>query len=84
MNQDDGIIIICPHCEDSIYINKNEINCHIFRHGIYKNSYKQINPHLDKYNCDILKTRDLIYGCSKPFKLLLKNNKYLAEICDYI
>jgi hypothetical protein len=81
------MIIKCPHCDSDILINK--INCKIFRHGVYKNTFKQINPHLDKDNCDNLIKNDLIYGCGKPFELILiseldKNEPtYIAIKCDY-
>lgn len=75
------IIVNCPHCEDIIIIYKNEINCKIFRHGIYKNSKKQIDPHLSESKCKSLVKSKKVYGCCKPFKLNHLNN---AEICDYI
>ena len=78
------IIINCPHCNEKIIISKNELNCCIFRHGIYKSSYEQIDPHLNKQECDRLKNNNLIYGCGKPFKIFQKNNNYLSEKCDYI
>jgi hypothetical protein len=78
------IIIICPHCKGSVLVNKKEFNCHIFRHGILKKNKKQINPHLSKSKCDFLFKNKLIYGCGKPFRLILKDNKYETEICGYI
>jgi hypothetical protein len=75
------MIIQCPHCDCDILITK--INCKIFRHGVYKNTFKQINPHLDKDSCDKLIKNDLIYGCGKPFELILNNNEYIAIKCDY-
>ena len=30
------ICISCPHCDNLVEINVSEINCAIFRHGIYK------------------------------------------------
>jgi hypothetical protein len=71
-------IINCPHCHE--YIEIVEINCSIFRHGVYKTNYQQINPHLPKAECDRLQQNDLIFGCGKPF--IIRENK--AEICDYI
>ena len=62
-------IIICPHCEEPIVIEK--INCGIFRHGVYKATGKQIGPHSSKEKCDSLKEKDLIYGCGKPFQIVL-------------
>tara|TARA_E500000178_G_C16338479_1_gene452208 strand:+ start:126 stop:377 length:252 start_codon:yes stop_codon:yes gene_type:complete len=78
------IIISCPHCKDYIYINLKELNCHIFRHGVYKNNNKQIDPHLNKNECDRLFNEKLIYGCGKPFQLIKENNEYKTIICDYI
>jgi len=62
---------------------KKEFNCKIFRHGVFKNTYTQMNPHLPKKDCDKLVVDDLIIGCGKPFKLVIKNNEYTSEICDY-
>jgi hypothetical protein len=75
-------IIICPHCNDFIIIEK--LNCGIFRHGIMKNTIIQIDPHLDKNSCDKLLSENLIYGCGKPFQIIQNNNVYEVKICDYI
>ena len=80
----DYIVITCPHCKDYIFVYLKEFNCKIFRHGVYKDSLKQINPHLPKKDCDKLKDNDLILGCGKPFKLIQKDDKIIAEKCDYI
>ncbi len=34
-------IVLCPHCME--YIEILELNCKIFRHGVFKDSGKQIN-----------------------------------------
>lgn len=79
------ICVYCPHCEQLILIYKNEINCAIFRHGVMKTNLKQIEPHLPKPICDKLAKEGLIYGCGKPFKLVLNREKeYIAVKCDYI
>ena len=78
------IVIKCPHCNDEIFIFLNELNCKIFRHGIYKNNYQQIDSHANKEECDDLKTKDLIIGCGKPFQIEIMNHHYIAVICDYI
>jgi hypothetical protein len=72
----------CPHCKEYIIIE--QINCAIFRHGILKLNFQQINPHLSKNECDELKEKDLIYGCGKPFKLENKDNVWIAIECEYI
>ena len=80
----DVLILRCPHCKNYIYIHKNDLNCHIFRHGIYKESLKQIDPHMKKAECDYLYENNLIYGCGKPFKIIKLNSEYAIEICEYI
>jgi len=75
------IVVNCPHCEDTIIIYKNEINCRIFRHAVYKKSKRPVNPHLSESKCKSLIKSKKVYGCCKPFKL---NDSDKAEICDYI
>ena len=79
------LIFTCPHCNEIIIVNKKDLNCRIFRHGVYKNNHKQINPHLKKEICDFLVKNKLIYGCGKPFQIVYDNeNNYNVVICDYI
>lgn len=70
----------CPWCDTILIILKKDQNCKIFRHGVYKNNFKQINPHASEEECKLLIEQDLIYGCGKPFKL----NRNKLEKCDYI
>jgi len=74
--------IICPHCLDPVLIEK--LNCCIFRHGIMKDSMKQMNPHASKEECDSLFSQGLIFGCGKPFKIIKTGNHICVEVCDYI
>lgn len=75
-------VLICPHCKEFVIIEK--LNCGIFRHGIFIKSGKQMNPHAPKEECDFYIKKKIIYGCGKPFRILLNENKYVIEICDYI
>lgn len=76
-------ILQCPHCSELIIIRK--INCGIFRHGIFIKTNKQINPHATKEVCERYIREKNIYGCGKPFRVKLDNDKNLkTEICDYI
>ena len=81
MDNNTYIIVECPHCHETIQLFKNDFNCKIFRHGVYKSNYNQIDPHLVKNECEKLKNNNEIFGCGKPFKLINEN-----EIikCDYI
>jgi len=78
------VIVKCPHCNDYIFVYLKEFNCKIFRHGIYKKTLKQIDPHLPKKICVQLKQDDLIIGCGKPFRLIEQNGRVTTEICGYI
>lgn len=83
-----NLVVECPHCKEPVLIEK--LNCCIFRHGVLKNNEKQIEPHASKDLCDYYVKNDLIYGCGKPFKVILNENsindddKLIAVICDYI
>jgi hypothetical protein len=75
---------ICPYTDCNIGIEIIEINCAIFRCGIYKDSNTQINPHLSKDECDALKKEDKIWGCGRPFQLVTKDGNCTLIQCDYI
>ena len=75
------IIVSCPHCSQLIEIV--ELNCCIFRCGMYQENGEQLPPHLPKIECDRLAENGLIYGCGKPFLVKLEE-EYVAIVCDYI
>ena len=76
-------IIKCPHCSEEIVIE--QINCGIFRHGIFKSTLQQIPPHSPKIDCDRFISENLIYGCGKPFEIKKGvENNYEITICEYI
>ena len=72
------LVIQCPHC--NIYIEVIELNCKIFRCGIYKHNFTQINPHMPERECIFLINTNAIYGCGKPFRIINDT----AEPCDYL
>ena len=78
------MILSCPHCESSVIVASSEINCGIFRHGVYKSTFQPIDPHLPKNQCDQLVQSDKIYGCGKPFRIRKTNEETIIEICDYL
>ena len=85
---DKEIILECPHCKGVVVVLEKQLNCKIFRHGVFKKNGMQIDPHLKKHDCDMLLRDKKIWGCGKPFKVfetkLNKSKKYYTEICDYI
>ena len=76
------LLVVCPHCSCEVEIV--ELNCRIFRHGVYKASGAQVNPHASKVECDNLVAQNLIYGCGRPFQVIQENNEHKAIPCDYI
>ena len=68
----------CPHC--GIMIDVVQMNCKVFRCGIYKSDGKQIPPHLTEEECKAL--GQTIWGCSNPF--LYNEETKKMEKCDYI
>lgn len=80
----DYYIFKCPNCNEFTQVHKNELNCKIFRHAVYKRNFIPINPHSPKIICDRLLASDQIFGCAKPFRIINNNNDLYAEICDYI
>ena len=76
-------IITCPNCYELIMIY--ELNCCIFRHGIFIETGEQIDPHSSKEICEELVNSCKIYGCGKPFKIVvLEDGKWEIQKCDYI
>jgi hypothetical protein len=76
-------IITCPNCDDILIIS--ELNCCIFRHGIYKKTNQQIDPHLSEEKCNILIETNQIYGCGKPFEIIVRDDgTWIVQKCDYI
>lgn len=77
------ILITCPHCSQLVEIE--QVNCSIFRHGVFKENGEQVHPHAPKVSCLQWIVEDKIYGCCKPFRLNQKiDGSYVAEKCDYI
>ena len=75
-------LLKCPHCDEEIIIFKNELNCCIFRHAVYKDSNMgNFNPHSNEKQCINAKELDLIYGCGKPIKF--DKEKEQLVICSY-
>ena len=76
-------VIECPHCQEFVIIQ--ELNCKIFRHGTFIHNGEQIPPHSPKEICDSLVETKQIYGCGKPFIIIvLESGEWKVEICEYI
>ena len=77
-----NIIVKCPHCEQ--YMEIEQLNCKIFRHGTLRSNGKQIDPHSPKDLCDYYVKNEKIFGCGKPFRIEKNGDEYIPVICDYI
>jgi hypothetical protein len=82
MTENDVNLLLCPNCNE--YFIMEKLNCGIFRHGVIKENGKQMDPHSSKDLCDYYIRENKIYGCGKPFQVLLINNKLETKICHYI
>jgi hypothetical protein len=72
------LYVECPHCQYIILIE--DINCRIFRHAVYKDTFEPVNPHASEEECNRLLSEHKVIGCCKPFKL---NEQNIPEICNY-
>lgn len=77
------ILFTCPHCNEQFIVNKEDINCRIVRHFIFKNG-EPLNPHAPQEDCARVVREDLGYGCAKPSVLSYEGNNWVAKVCDYI
>jgi hypothetical protein len=76
------IIVMCPHCNDFILIE--ELNCCIFRHGVFIKNNKQMDQHASEELCNYYIKKKKIYGCGKPYQIIIQDEKYIAIKCEYI
>lgn len=74
----------CPHCEGGVEVNTNEINCRIFRHGVFIANNTNIPPHSSEKDCNSWANTNKIYGCGKPIQMISDNGKIYIKICNYI
>ena len=71
----DKNVVTCPHCKDPIVIQY--INCGIFRHGTYRQSGKQVKPHLNQTIPDYV-----LHRLSVSFRLRLQES--FQSACEYL
>jgi hypothetical protein len=78
-----NFVVECPHCNEFVLIEKT--NCRIFRHGVLKATGAQIDPHSSIELCTYYINTNKIFGCGKPFQLVLNDKQeVVAVICEYI
>jgi hypothetical protein len=77
----------CPNCGGSVFVERGQTNCKIFRHATYKANGRQVPPHSSKATCDSLLARVLVNGCARPFRLVATpgaESGWEVETCGYI
>jgi hypothetical protein len=60
------MFVRCPYCHIDIEIL--EVNCGIFRCGIFKDTGEQLPSHLSEEGCELAKP--FVWGCTRPFMLM--------------
>jgi len=81
--EDSSFQLTCPNCGGYFIVYPNQINCRIFRHGVYKHNREPMNPHASKSECDNLLLLDNIYGCAGPFEMIYADGVWKTAICGY-
>ena len=81
--EQNSVYFSCPWCEMVFAVQLSQLNCKIFRCGVYKDTFIPIEPHLSKEECDILAQSSRIYGCGKPFRYIDSPSPHVIK-CDYI
>jgi hypothetical protein len=75
------LLVECPWCK--ITIEVSELNCRIFRCGIFKDTLKQLEAHASQERCQAVLNK--IYGCGRPFQVVQRPSGLEEAIkCDYI
>ena len=82
------IEVLCPHCQEIVYLDRARIACGIYRHGcmITINGtithITQLPPHLSQAECiALLAAGRVVGGCAKP--IAWNRHKQVLEACDY-
>lgn len=77
--------LVCPYCDGAIIVLHNELNCRIFRHGVFLANGEPIPPHTSQVDCERFVAQNLIAGCGKPFRVVTQDDgSELAVVCEYI
>eukprot|EP00931_Biecheleriopsis_adriatica_P067038 TRINITY_DN41246_c0_g1_i1.p1 TRINITY_DN41246_c0_g1~~TRINITY_DN41246_c0_g1_i1.p1 ORF type:complete len:208 (+),score=27.97 TRINITY_DN41246_c0_g1_i1:47-670(+) len=63
-------LVLCPHegCSQWFRVDASDVNCTIFRHGVYKDTGRMLPPHARQQECEDAISRGALYGCGKPVR----------------
>lgn len=71
---------LCPHCDSWFEVLAKEINCGIFRHGVYRHNGEPVPPHAPQSECEHWVATHAIWGCGKPVAF----DGLTCRPCDYV
>jgi hypothetical protein len=75
-----NIVLECPYCYETIILYEPSLlKMRFFRHGIFKNTGKWINPYISNVVFDRYILNKKIAGCGKFFKIIYEDNNYYAD-----
>jgi hypothetical protein len=65
------LMFTCPYedCQGTVTVSPNQVNCGVFRHGVYKTTGRPIGAHLSQAKCLELVHQSKVYGCARPFRI---------------
>lgn len=74
----------CPGCGGVVEVKKGQVNCAIFRHGVFKDG-SQVPPHSTEAQIKMFRAVNIMEGCGAPFKLIDDGKEgKIAITCGYV
>jgi len=85
--EDGSLIFACPHCQGTVQVAPQDLNCRIFRHGVFRQipGTPPIPPHASQEECERWVVRGEILGCGGPFQLTEDNPpNFKVRVCGFV
>lgn len=61
----------CPHCGDTMFLYRKEVECGKIRHGTILTKNRQLHFNISDKKCAQLLRDKLVAGCTKPFRVVI-------------
>ena len=81
-------VVTCPWCDGLVVVE--ELRCGIFRHGAFRDTGLQIDPHATQAQIEQWAAEGRLVGCGRPFRVIHTSSPsspgtpLVAERCGYI
>lgn len=78
-------MVTCPWCDGLVVVE--ELRCGIFRHGAFRDTGLQIDPHASQAQIEQWAAEGRLVGCGRPFRVVSFPGDpphLAAEQCGYI